>query len=251
MSFSIRDDNPSASPLSKSNATIIKSLSGGSKVDGEVDWLQITHIPSRHGDLFITHACMLTNLLIQRLLNQAQASLENRLGIRKEARLEGGGDGAEALWNNKLVEKSTSHIPSNLQQRKQILVVIFQRIPLGNHDGHEHVLEILSVEMLPNRVRQRPDRIVKNEQILVLILAKGENQRLQNVLQIRDQLCAGLLRQRGERTTGGLLDSLVRIRDSLQQPREQRLNVQLVILMGGADPVGVTRQGPARDRADQ
>ena len=56
------------------------------------------------------------------------------------------------------------------------------------------------VEMVPHRVCQRSYGIIKNEQVLVLVLPKSKNQRVQDEAQIRHQLCTGLLLQGGKRT---------------------------------------------------
>lgn len=52
--------------------------------------------------------------------------------------------------------------------------------------------------MVPHGVCQCPDGIVKNEQILVLVLSESKHQRIQDECQVRHQLCAGFLLQRGK-----------------------------------------------------
>lgn len=56
------------------------------------------------------------------------------------------------------------------------------------------------VEVMPHRVSQRPDGIVEDEQILVLVFPKGKHQRVQDEAEIWDQLGARLLLQGGEGT---------------------------------------------------
>lgn len=56
--------------------------------------------------------------------------------------------------------------------------------------------------MVAHRVRQSSDGVVKYEEILVLVLSKGKHERVQDEAQIRNQLCARLLLQGGERTEG-------------------------------------------------
>lgn len=56
------------------------------------------------------------------------------------------------------------------------------------------------VEMVSHRVGQRSYGVIKNEQVLVLILPKSKNQRVQDEAQVRDQLCACLLLQSGKCT---------------------------------------------------
>lgn len=58
------------------------------------------------------------------------------------------------------------------------------------------------VEVVSNRVGQRSDSIVEDEQVLVLVLPEGEHQRVQDVAQVRHQLGARLFLQGGERAAG-------------------------------------------------
>lgn len=56
------------------------------------------------------------------------------------------------------------------------------------------------VEVVPHRVGQRADGVVQDEQVLVLVLAEGEHQRVQDKAEVRHQLRARLLLQGGKRT---------------------------------------------------
>lgn len=56
------------------------------------------------------------------------------------------------------------------------------------------------VEMVPHRVCECSYGVVKNEQILVLVLAESKHQCVQDECQIRHQLCAGFLLQCGKCT---------------------------------------------------
>lgn len=56
------------------------------------------------------------------------------------------------------------------------------------------------VEMVSHRVRKCSYGIIKDEQVLVLILPKSKNQRVQDEAQIRHQLCTRLLLQGGKCT---------------------------------------------------
>ena len=59
------------------------------------------------------------------------------------------------------------------------------------------------VEVVSHRVSQGADGIVQDEQVLVLVLVEGEDQRVQDVGQVGDQLGTRLLLQGSKRTTGG------------------------------------------------
>lgn len=52
--------------------------------------------------------------------------------------------------------------------------------------------------MVSHGVCQSPYGIVKDQQVLVLILPKGEDQRVEDEAQVRNQLRAGLLLQGGK-----------------------------------------------------
>lgn len=141
--------------------------------------------------------------------------------------------------------------------------------------------------MVPHGVCQCPDGIVKNEQILVLVLSESKHQRIQDECQVRHQLCAGFLLQRGKcammssRETilghlwqlihsvttesnneyvcellrgfclpaSSLLYTLVTIQDTFEQLRHQRLQVCVRRLTD--NPVGITTQCPASDGPHQ
>ena len=59
------------------------------------------------------------------------------------------------------------------------------------------------VEVVSHGVGQRPDGIIEDQQVLVLVLAKGEHQGVQDEAQVGDQLCACLLLQSSKRTGEG------------------------------------------------
>lgn len=67
------------------------------------------------------------------------------------------------------------------------------------------------VEVVAHRVGQGADGIIEDEQVLVLVLAKGEDKGVQDIAEVGHQLRAGLLLQGGEGTgsreglSGGLL----------------------------------------------
>jgi len=58
------------------------------------------------------------------------------------------------------------------------------------------------VEMVSHRVRQCSYGVIEDEQVLVLVLPKSKNQRVQDETKVRHQLCARLLLQGGKRTVG-------------------------------------------------
>jgi len=72
------------------------------------------------------------------------------------------------------------------------------------------------VQVMPNRVSQRANGIIQNEQVLVLIFAKRKHKRLQDEVEVRNELRTGFLLKGSERRAGGLLYTLVSVQDSLQ-----------------------------------
>ena len=78
------------------------------------------------------------------------------------------------------------------QQRKQILIFIFQLVPLLNEGRHEQLDVLWFVQMVPNTICQGANRIVEDEQILVLILVEGKHQCFKDKPKVRNQLCASL-----------------------------------------------------------
>lgn len=58
------------------------------------------------------------------------------------------------------------------------------------------------VEMVSHRVCQCSYSIIEDEQVLVLVLPKSKNQRVQDEAQVRHQLCTRLLLQGGKRAVG-------------------------------------------------
>lgn len=59
------------------------------------------------------------------------------------------------------------------------------------------------VEVVAHRVSQGADGIIEDEQVLVLVLAKGEDEGVQDIAEVGYQLRAGLLLQGGEGTGSG------------------------------------------------
>ena len=57
--------------------------------------------------------------------------------------------------------------------------------------------------MVPDRVCKGSNSIVQNEQVLGLVFLEGCHEHLQDVTQVRHQLCTRLLLQGGKRTGGG------------------------------------------------
>lgn len=58
------------------------------------------------------------------------------------------------------------------------------------------------VKVMPDRICQRADGVVEDEQVLVLIFPKREHKSVQNKAEVRHQLCASLLLQSRKRTDG-------------------------------------------------
>lgn len=56
------------------------------------------------------------------------------------------------------------------------------------------------VKMVSHRVSKGPDGVVEDQQVLVLVLAEGKHQCVQNEAQVGHQLCTGLLFQSRKRT---------------------------------------------------
>ena len=102
---------------------------------------------------------------------------------------------------------------------------------------------------MTHTVRQGSNGIVQDQQVFMLILMERKHQGLQDETKVRNQLSARLLLQGCKGWTGGLLHSLVRVQDALQQLRHERLQVWVVRL--AHNPMRVTRQGPASDGSNQ
>lgn len=161
---------PSASPLSRSKATIMKSLSGASYWSG--CWLYICVNQYRtHNE----HLCDQGGLLRcvwcwrpahhglgQRLLDKGDAALINRLTVRQKPTLQCCGYWWQALRkHNKKLNQSyiiftkgnfitqlsylwvRSAQNTDLQQREKILVFIFKLVPLGNQWRHQFLNVLL------------------------------------------------------------------------------------------------------------
>lgn len=136
--------------------------------------------------------------------------------------------------------------------------------------------------MVSHGVCQCPYGIIKNEQVLVLILPKCKHQRVQDEAQVRHQLCTRLLLQSGKCTlekmtqartiqlygqkarehrgnedmgkvraapAGRFLNPLIAIKDAFEQLGHEGFEMGIGRL---ADhPVGIAAQRPAGNRADQ
>ena len=170
--------------------------------------------------------------LVESLLHQTDTALVDGLTIREESFLQGRG-----------------HTRQTLQQGEQVLVVILQHIPLLYERRHQQVDVLRLVEMMTHTVRQGPDGVIEDQQVLVLIFVEGEHESLQDEAQVGDKLRAGLLLEGSEGGAGGLLDSLVAVQDPLQELRHEGLEVLLVRLLH--HPVAIAGEGPAGDAADQ
>lgn len=59
------------------------------------------------------------------------------------------------------------------------------------------------VEMVAHGVSQGADGIIEDEQVLMLVLAKGKDKSVQDIAEVGHQLCAGLLLQGGKGTRRG------------------------------------------------
>lgn len=57
------------------------------------------------------------------------------------------------------------------------------------------------IEVVAHRVGQGANGIIEDEQVLMLVLAKGKNKSVKDIAEVGHQLCAGLLLQ-GSKCTG-------------------------------------------------
>jgi hypothetical protein len=109
-----------------------------------------------------------------------------------------------------------------LKKWEEIFVLVLENIPFLDEGWHEKVNVIRFVEMMPNRVSQGSDGIVQNKQVLVLVLAEGKDQRLQNETEVRNQLSAGFLLESGKSRACCLLHSFVAIQHSFKKLKNWR-----------------------------
>ena len=159
---------------------------------------------------------LLLLLLLMRLglvkghLDERQAALEHRLAEGQEADLQ-----------------RRRHTRQALEQRKEVLVLVAQRVPLVDEWRHE-LLDVLGpVELIADRVGESAHGVVENEQVLGLVLAKGGHERVQYGSEIGHELVAGLLLERGKGRARGLLHSLVRIEYLLEQLVDERPQIDV------------------------
>lgn len=68
--------------------------------------------------------------------------------------------------------------------------------------------------MMAHGVSQGADGVVQYEEVLVLVSAERRHEGLQDVAQVRHELCTRLLLEGGERRARGLLHALVIVEDA-------------------------------------
>jgi hypothetical protein len=85
------------------------------------------------------------------LADEAEAALKDGLCVGAEGGAERLGDGGEAL-----------------EEGEDVLVAVLQLLPLGHQGGHDDVQQVGLRQVAPHHVRQRPDRIVQDAQVLSL-----------------------------------------------------------------------------------
>lgn len=71
--------------------------------------------------------------------------------------------------------------------------------------------------MLAHGVRQRAERIVQNEQVLLLVLLERKGQVAQDGVEERRELGSGFFFEGGECGTARFLDALVAVQDATEQ----------------------------------
>ena len=88
--------------------------------------------------------------------------------------------------------------------------------------------------MLAHGIRQRAERIVQNEQVLLLVLLERKGQVAQNGVEERRELGSGFFFESGECGTAGFLDALVAVEDATEQ---------LYVSITGTSEGGWVREG--------
>lgn len=88
---------------------------------------------------------------------------------------------------------------TNLEERNEITVAVLQTTPTSNERWHEHVNVRLVVHRSPDRVRQCPDRVVEDQQVLLLVLFESKHEVAEDRSEEWLELRAGLFFERRER----------------------------------------------------
>lgn len=73
-------------------------------------------------------------------------------------------------------EMSFGDEKTNLEQRNDILIRIIEPLPLLDKRRHQDSNESSVVESLGDRVSERSDGVVEDEEVLLLVLGEGEDE---------------------------------------------------------------------------
>lgn len=101
--------------------------------------------------------------------------------------------------------------------------MVGEAIPLGNKWRHHEREALGLVECLTHGFSQGAERIVKDQQVLVLVGAEGSREVDQDGLQVGYELKCGFFFECRKRRAGGLLDTFVLVQDALQEAKENGL----------------------------
>ena len=202
------------------------------------------------------------NVLVKRLLHEGDTPLVHRLTVRQETLLQrcrhAGANIREALERISHLERhsrrgkrslssslSTFHFCMSGGMRRLMYSGLFKWCPTLS--ARVPIASYLNTVVTPGKPGGGCN--LQDQQVFMLIFVESEDQGLENEAKVRNELGAGLLLQGGECAAGGLLHPLVAVQDPLQQLRHQRLQILLVRLL--ANPVCISRQGPAGDTPHQ
>lgn len=149
-----------------------------------------------------------------------------------------------------MAEDASAH----LEKGDEVGVLVAERAPLGDERRHEDVDEALVVEGGADGVGEGADRVVEDEEVLLLVLVEGVDEVRQNRPEERFEFWPGLLLERRERRTARLLHPLVVVEAHPQEALHRR--DEILLLVFGCRvlldrPARVPAYCPARDRADE
>lgn len=121
-----------------------------------------------------------------------------------------------------MLRRGTGRISTNLEQGNEIRIRITESRPFLDERGHKNVDVSLVVERGTDGVGEGSDRVVENEEVLLLVLVEGVDEiseyRTEEGLEFRS--C--LLFQRRERRATRLLNPLVVVEAHLEELRSRK-----------------------------
>lgn len=143
---------------------------------------------------------------------------------------------------------------THLEQGDDIRIRVTERSPFRDQRRHEDVDIGLVVERGTDRVGQGSDRVVQDEQVLLLVLVERKDEVAEDRPEERLEFGTRLLLERRERRAARFLHALVVVEAHLEQAFHRRNKVLLLVLGGGVvldGPARVPSDGPACDRPDE